>query len=182
MYRRCQDDKFGTLGDLNIITCDLPEERVEELDNPAHVAAWNGFAPQNVFSCHTLEKPWVDVNDDGVSDRNVSRIPRGVFRLARDDAGRFVDAYRKNWGHTFVPMVKDGEIPGRSQILFHTGNDVDDTAGCILVGEAADTATVPWKIINSREVYKTFYTVFEKFNPEYILINQHWEGEAGGDV
>jgi len=36
------------------------------------------------------------------------------------------------FGETFE--IKD--VPGRSHILFHTGNTVEDTQGCILLGRS----------------------------------------------
>lgn len=69
----------------------------------------------------TLELP------DRFNAPNVSCIP----------AGRYVANKTEN-RHTssgsMIPVTLEVIVPGRSGILFHTGNTVADTHGCILVG------------------------------------------------
>lgn len=67
--------------------------------------------------CYTLELPWQD------NYRNVSCIPEGHYK-----AKAFTSA---SFGQTFV--VED--VPNRDGILFHVGNTVRDTTGCILLGK-----------------------------------------------
>jgi hypothetical protein len=66
----------------------------------------------------TLERAWRD------NAPFSSCIPTGTYQCVRHRSPRF--------GETF--LVTD--VPGRDNILFHKGNIDDDTAGCILVGEA----------------------------------------------
>jgi hypothetical protein len=65
----------------------------------------------------TLERRWADNQAD------VSSIPPGAYRCKRVASPRF--------GETFEVTG----VPGRSRILFHKGNTVADTHGCVLVGE-----------------------------------------------
>ena len=68
----------------------------------------------------TLERPWRD------NETNVSCIPPTEYICRRVHSPKF--------GETF-------EVQGverRSHILFHKGNTIDDTHGCILVGEQFD--------------------------------------------
>ena len=65
----------------------------------------------------TLEKPWSD------NQQNISCIPMGVYRCVRVQSPRF--------GKTFEVT----QVPGRTHILFHRGNYLEDTEGCILVAE-----------------------------------------------
>ncbi|MCK9239400.1 DUF5675 family protein [Desulfocurvus sp.] len=67
--------------------------------------------------CLTLEPP------ERQNRRDVSCIPAGRYRCARTVSPRF--------GETFA--VRD--VPGRSGIIFHGGNTVADTRGCVLLGE-----------------------------------------------
>ena len=70
--------------------------------------------------CETLERPFMD------NKRNVSCIPKGVydvrFRYRNESASR-------DYVHLIVK-----EVPNRSFILFHYGNKVSDSQGCIMTG------------------------------------------------
>ena len=65
----------------------------------------------------TLEPPWKD-NTVGLS-----AIPPGTYRCVRMQSPHF--------GETFEIT----NVPGRSHVLFHKGNKLEDTEGCILVAE-----------------------------------------------
>jgi len=67
--------------------------------------------------CNTLEEPWKD------NHRNISCIPEGTYKCVPHNSQRFSNVWR----------LKD--VPGRSGILIHAGNVIDDIEGCILVGE-----------------------------------------------
>jgi hypothetical protein len=66
--------------------------------------------------CLTLELP------DKCNQRNISSIPRGDYIC--------LPIVSPKYGFTY--MVSG--VNGRSGILFHTGNTVEDSKGCILVG------------------------------------------------
>lgn len=65
----------------------------------------------------TLERPWED------NAPMLSCIPAGHYVCQRVKSPKF--------GDTFEVV----NVPNRSHILFHKGNTVEDTAGCILVAE-----------------------------------------------
>lgn len=65
----------------------------------------------------TLERPWSN------NEPNVSCIPPGEYLCRRVNSPRF--------GETFEVLGVDR----RSHILFHGGNTIEDTHGCILIGE-----------------------------------------------
>ena len=131
------------------------------------------------FSCSTLENPWRD------NKPVVSCIPAGTYKLDKDRAGRFYDAYKERWGYDYVPMIRDGEVPGRSQILFHAGNEVSHTSGCILLGERVEalvgdgTPCLDWsepisddffRLGFSRSTYTKFWEAVEEWNPKSIVV------------
>jgi len=64
--------------------------------------------------CSTFELPWRDNLQD------ISCIPTGTYRLKMVNSAKFGPSYE----------VKD--VDGRSHILIHTGNTVNDTRGCIM--------------------------------------------------
>lgn len=73
-------------------------------------------APRGYTICHTLELPWKD------NIRNLSCIPVGVYDVVKSESAKFGSVFR-------VQSVKD-----REGILFHVGNSLKDTRGCILPG------------------------------------------------
>lgn len=67
--------------------------------------------------CITCEEPWNN-NDSGKSC-----IPKGTYPCIRHNSPKFP--------HTWEVT----NVPGREAILIHNGNNINDTHGCILVGE-----------------------------------------------
>lgn len=65
----------------------------------------------------TLERPWTNNMTD------LSCIPEGIYTCKRVHSPKF--------GETFEVM----DVPNRTNVLLHKGNTLDDTHGCILVGE-----------------------------------------------
>ena len=66
---------------------------------------------------HTLELP------DNSNKNNISRINAGVYKVEKRVSNKY--------GKHFILR----NVPGRSYILFHSGNYNTDTKGCILIGE-----------------------------------------------
>lgn len=67
--------------------------------------------------CWTCEDPW---NDNRVGE---SCIPAGSYRVVK----RISPKYGHHW-HVL-------DVPGRTYILIHNGNNITHTSGCILVGD-----------------------------------------------
>jgi len=70
----------------------------------------------DLYCCLTLEPPWRQ------NERNRSCIPPGRYQLIPHESSRFGNVW----------LVDD--VPGRTGILIHAGNRVEDTDGCILPG------------------------------------------------
>lgn len=83
------------------------------------------FIFQDWFVCYTLELPWRD------NEPFLSCIPAGTYPIAPYESSKF--------GSTYLIQ----EVPGRTGILFHSGNVAGDkhkdyrthSAGCILPGK-----------------------------------------------
>lgn len=105
--------------------------------------------------CTTLEEPWVDANKDGISDRNVSRIPAGeyVFR-------RYLSPKRG------IELFKTEDVPGRTAIEIHVGNTTADTEGCILVGSGFGTNCVT----GSRLAFEKFMKELKNENTFTLVV------------
>ena len=74
------------------------------------------FQIDGLIACHTLEEPWRD------NQSRISCIPPGNYICKKHNGTHFKDV----WEITGVP--------GRQAILIHSGNTLDDTEGCVLVG------------------------------------------------
>lgn len=92
---------------------------------------------EKVF-CLTLERPWAD-NTPGVSC-----VPPGKYFCNRTISPKF--------GDTFELM----SVPGRSNILFHWGNYIEDTQGCILLGYGFENPPAQRGVFNSRKTFACF--------------------------
>lgn len=95
--------------------------------------------------------------EDGYRENKISgltRIPGGCYRIVPRRAGGFYNRYRKMYNHDFVPLVEG--VPGFSLILFHQGNSVDDTRGCLLpnMGCHLDKNTNLWEGQGSAQAYR----------------------------
>lgn len=77
----------------------------------------------NMPLCVTIEPPWKN-NEVGKSC-----IPVGTYNVHPHSGAKF-----KN--------VWEVEVPGRDAILFHAGNSIYDTTGCILVGRSFNSFTI----------------------------------------
>jgi len=104
----------------------------------------------HVFECKTLELPWKN------NTQQISCIPEGVYDVIRSFSPKFGKCFR----------FKD--VPGRYNVLVHSGNYYTDILGCILVG-------AEFKDINNdgeKDVIysaKTMITLFDKMPNEFKI-------------
>lgn len=68
--------------------------------------------------CLTCEDPWND-NKTGISC-----VPAGNYKCVPHMGEKYKNVWRLE------------DVPGRSAILIHAGNTLEDTRGCILVGRS----------------------------------------------
>ena len=86
----------------------------------------------------TLEREWLG------NQPEVSCIPVGVYTCKRVASPRFGDTFEVTG------------VPGRSHILFHSGNTEDDSKGCILVAEQFGSINGKTAVQVSREGFAEF--------------------------
>lgn len=102
--------------------------------------------------CMTLEPPWLN------NKVNISCIPVGVYQVVRVNSPKY--------GETF--MVKN--VSGRSHILFHKGNTVNDTKGCILTGQYCGWLHGKRAVKWSRDAYYKLMKTLAKENGFTLII------------
>jgi hypothetical protein len=78
---------------------------------------WGKLHMPSISLC-AIERPWRD------NALFVSCIPEGSYNCTRYSSEKYPD--------TFIV----GDVPGRSSILFHKANTIDDLQGCIGVGKS----------------------------------------------
>src|SRR6056300_1810982 len=100
------------------------------------------------FLCYTLE--------DQAQTQKVwgeTRIPAGTYNLSLRNEGGFHTRYKAKFGGFHKGMIYVNEVPNFEYILWHIGNDDDDTAGCLLVGKTSQDNFIG----NSTTAYKEIY-------------------------
>jgi len=95
---------------------------------PQHVAGLLKFGEN--LSLWTLECPWRD------NQIFVSCVPDGSYPLVAFDSPEHPDTW------VLTP------VPGRTGILIHVGNKIEDTQGCILPGLTQDNGVV-WNSLDA---------------------------------
>ena len=99
--------------------------------------------------CMILERPWLN------NKRSVSCIPDGIYVCRRINSPSF--------GETFEVM----NVPSRTHILFHSGNTIDDSKGCMLFGTGMGILNGKRGVVNSRKARAEFMKLMkgEEFFP-----------------
>jgi len=96
------------------------------------------FLDGRIPFCLTLERPWLN------NQRNVSCINGGEYVCRRVQSPKF--------GNTFEVT----NVRGRSEILFHKGNLMEDSHGCILLGEQYESLGGKPAILASGKAFSEF--------------------------
>jgi len=100
------------------------------------------------FLCYTLE--------DQAQTQKVygeTRIPSGTYKLTLRAQGGFHSRYAAKFGDWHRGMIYVNDVPNFEYILWHIGNDDDDTAGCLLVGKTSQDNFIG----SSTNAYKEIY-------------------------
>lgn len=94
--------------------------------------------------CFTLEQ------DDEENIKNESSIPAQQYICKKVKSQKF--------GNTFEVT----NVPGRSHILFHRGNLIEDTKGCILLGRNVGSINGKRGIEDSGNTFKKFMDIMKR--------------------
>lgn len=114
--------------------------------------------------CVTLEPP------DRENQQDISNIPPGDYKCKRVVSPHF--------GETFEIT----NVPNRSKVLFHAGNIVSQTKGCILLARKFGVLTGNRAVLNSGNTFKEFLAKMDgidEFELEIIEVDNTDEFELG---
>lgn len=109
----------------------------------------------------TVEDKDRDLENGGVKVKGQTAIPKGTYKVDIT----FSPKYKKK-----MPILLN--VPQFTGVRIHSGNDIDDTEGCILVGMSRNETT-GW-ISESRkaisELYPLLFAAYERNEPITIEI------------
>jgi hypothetical protein len=106
-----------------------------------------------LFSCRTLELPWLD------NQHKISCVPARVYDVIKYDS--------PNKGIVFLLQ----NVPDRDSIEIHSGNFTKDTLGCILVGSGFEDidGNGTMDVIESRKTLDKLMSILPDEFKLYIL-------------
>lgn len=99
-----------------------------------------------VVFCFTLEPP------DLENRVNQSSIPAQQYLVKPYSSPKYPDVYEIT------------NVPDRTYVLFHSGNVVNNTAGCILLGESVGKLQGDRAILNSGKTFDKFRNILRNEN------------------
>lgn len=122
------------------------------------------------FSCYTLEDEHRNKKVFGET-----RIPAGTYEIKFRKEGGFHNKYAAKYGNMHKGMLELQDVPNFKYILIHVGNDDDDTAGCILVGDKTNNNQITSGFISSsvqayRRIYPPIAEALESGEQVFITI------------
>jgi hypothetical protein len=116
---------------------------------------WGRLSMPSGLTLCTLERPWEN------NERELSCIPPGSYECIRIDSPKFAD--------TFEVI----DVVNRSHILFHVGNDINDSKGCILVGQRMAIESNRLKIYESEKGFNEFMSELKKTKRFRVKISSY---------
>jgi len=108
----------------------------------------------NGQTLYTVERPWLN------NAPTISCIPKGTY-----------DCKPRWYNRGDYPAVEVTNVTKRTHILFHIGNTMNDSAGCILVNFRLGYVDNMWAGVSSRIAFKTF---MEHYDKDFTLLIKHY--------
>ena len=105
------------------------------------------------FACYVLE-------DEHRNEKvyGQTRIPEGVYPVKLRIEGGFHERYIRKFTGIHMGMLEIQNVPDFEYILIHIGNDDDDTAGCLLIGNTVNNNQLDAGFVgHSRDAYIQVY-------------------------
>ena len=110
---------------------------------------------KNVF-CVTLEPP------DELNKTGKSSIPAQQYMCIKHKSPKF--------GNTFKVV----NVPGRADVLFHSGNFAGQTEGCILLAQYFGKLKGNRGVLNSGNTFDHFMEIMEKVGYFHLTIYENY--------
>jgi len=104
--------------------------------------------------CITLEP------SDWFNESNISSIPAQQYQCIRIHSPQF--------GETFEIV----DVPGRSHVLFHAGNIVNSTSGCVILAQYFGKLYGNRAVRNSGKTFRKFMEIMKDINKFSLTIKE----------
>lgn len=106
--------------------------------------------------CCTLEPP------DRDNKKNVSSIPAGKYVCRRVMSPKYGDTFEIT------------DVPNRTHVLFHPGNVVKHTRGCVILGQHYGKLYGDRAVLNSGKTFKSFmYALKDVDSFDYEVVDSY---------
>jgi len=128
----------------------IPTVKIVRLENSFEGGALGALLICNKVFCATLEPP----DQDNI--KNLSCIPAGQYLCRRVQSPKF--------GETFEIL----NVPNRTHVLYHRGNTIEDTNGCVILGITWGKLSGDRAVLNSGKSFEGFMNVLKGYD-EFIL-------------
>jgi len=134
----------------------VPIIEIVRLENHPSFGTFGMLKINKTVFCATLEPP------DRFNQLNISCIPTGQYICFKHKSPKF--------GMTYKVL----NVPMRHDILFHAGNHIEDTEGCIIFGEHIGKLKGQRAVLNSGDTFKRFMDIMEDFKFFHLTIEEHF--------
>lgn len=124
-----------------------------------HSATFGVMSFNGRYICNTIEDTY---RAGPVKVPGKTRIPEGTYRVTLRTVGGFHSRYSARFPTMHRGMLWIRDVPNFKYILIHIGNTADDSAGCILVGEAPPAFLNTFRVNRSTDTYKAIYPELAK--------------------
>ena len=104
--------------------------------------------------CVTLEPP------DKENQQSVSSIPIQQYICRRYSSAKYPSTFQVT------------NVPGRTKVLFHSGNIVDHTRGCILLGQYFGKLSGNRAVLNSGKTFNDFMVVLSGVKAFHLTVKE----------
>lgn len=106
----------------------------------------------DVFFCYALE--------DKIRLEKIwggTAIPEGTYKLDLRRFGGMHSRYTKRYPKMHQGMLELLNVPDYKYVYMHIGNNIGDTAGCLLVGDSYEYIDEDYELRKSASAYKRLY-------------------------
>jgi hypothetical protein len=134
----------------------LPIVEINRLESSLNYGCFGVLRINKQVFCVTLEPP----NFENM--RNISAIPAGQYICGKIKSAKY--------GETFEVR----HVPNRSNILFHAGNLVAHTEGCIILAQHYGKLRGNRAVLNSGATFRAFLGKFLGDDEFSLTISEHY--------